>query len=199
MTAFLGLAIAPTLLTQAIEANAAAALAEDIHTGDITAALIPNDKTLRANVITREDAVVCGSAWVDAIFSQLDTQHSTQTSIRWLKHDGEQAKANEPLFEINGNARTLLTGERVALNLLQTLSATATLARQYAELVKGTAITLLDTRKTLPGLRIAQKYAVAVGGCHNHRIGLWDAFLIKENHIAACGGITPASANNGTE
>ena len=192
MTPFLGLTVEPTLLAQAINANAAAALAEDIHTGDITAALIPNDKTISANVITREDAVVCGSAWVNAIFAQLDTQYDTQTSINWLKQDGEQAKANEPLFEISGNARTLLTGERAALNLLQTLSATATLARQYAELVKGTTITLLDTRKTLPGLRIAQKYAVAVGGCHNHRIGLWDAFLIKENHIAACGGITRA-------
>ena len=192
MAPFLGLAVEPALLKQAIEANAAAALAEDIHTGDITAALIPNNKTISANVITREDAVVCGSAWVDAIFAQLDTQYGTQTSINWLKHDGAQAKANEALFEIRGNARTLLTGERAALNLLQTLSATATLARQYASLVKGTAITLLDTRKTLPGLRIAQKYAVAVGGCHNHRIGLWDAFLIKENHIAACGGISPA-------
>ncbi|BCD98225.1 carboxylating nicotinate-nucleotide diphosphorylase [Marinagarivorans cellulosilyticus] len=192
MSEFIGLGVEPALLAQAIETNAKAALQEDINTGDITAALIPQDKSIRARVITREKAVVCGSAWVDAIFSFLDVQYGGKTNIQWLKSDGDTANANDTLFEISGNARTLLTGERAALNLLQTLSATATLARQYADLVKGTAITLLDTRKTLPGLRIAQKYAVAVGGCHNHRIGLWDAFLIKENHICACGGISAA-------
>lgn len=192
MSEFIGLGVEPALLAQAIETNAKAALQEDINTGDITAALIPQDKNIRARVITREKTVVCGSAWVDAIFSLLDAQYGGKTNIQWLKSDGDTANPNDALFEISGNARTLLTGERAALNLLQTLSATATLARQYADLVKGTAITLLDTRKTLPGLRIAQKYAVAVGGCHNHRIGLWDAFLIKENHICACGGISAA-------
>lgn len=184
------------LLTQAIHRNVHDALTEDIHTGDITAALIPHTKTISARVITREPAVMCGKAWVDEVFAQLDNTHQTQTHINWLCQEGDALTANAALFEISGNARVLLTGERTALNLLQTLCGTATLAREYANAAarysSGTAITLLDTRKTLPGLRIAQKYAVAIGGCNNHRLGLWDAYLIKENHIAACGGIKQA-------
>ncbi|HEY7774352.1 MAG TPA: carboxylating nicotinate-nucleotide diphosphorylase [Marinagarivorans sp.] len=192
MQPFEGLAVSDAQLDKAIRANTLAALAEDIESGDITAALIPADKIITARVITREPVVVCGRPWVNAVFNTLDAQYNTKTTITWHKNEGEQASADDTLFEIKGNARTLLTGERTALNFLQTLSATATTAKRYSERVKGTAITVLDTRKTLPGLRIAQKYAVAVGGCYNHRIGLWDAFLIKENHIAACGSLSCA-------
>lgn len=163
---------------------------------DITAMLIPVNEQAVANVITREDCVVSGVAWVNEVFSQLDAAQPTiePTKITWFVNDGEIVKANTTLFELDGNARTLLTGERTALNFLQTLSGTATLTSQYVQELTGTNTKLLDTRKTLPGLRSAQKYAVLCGGGVNHRIGLFDAFLIKENHIAACGGIAQAVA-----
>ncbi|WP_373389175.1 carboxylating nicotinate-nucleotide diphosphorylase [Pseudomonas alcaligenes] len=171
-----------------IDANVRCALREDIGSGDITAQLIPAERLARATVITREPAVVCGTAWVDAVFRQLDPR----VAVHWQVADSERADANQALFHLEGPARALLSGERSALNFLQTLSAVATRCRHFADLVAGTRVKLLDTRKTLPGLRLAQKYAVTQGGCHNHRIGLYDAFLIKENHIAACGGIAQA-------
>lgn len=177
-----------TALDQAIHTNVQHALYEDIGTGDITAQLIPEDKYADAQVITREDMVMCGSAWVDAIFQKL----SKNLTISWKVKDGDLVSANSILFTISGPARAILTGERAALNFLQTLSGTATLSRHYAQLVSHTNVRLLDTRKTIPGLRLAQKYAVECGGCFNHRLGLYDAFLIKENHIMACGGITQA-------
>ena len=177
-------------LAHEIEANVRRALAEDIGSGDITAQLIPAERLAHAKVITRESAVICGTAWVDAVFRQLDPR----VAVHWHIQDGQRAEANQVLFELEGPARALLSGERSALNFLQTLSAVATRCQHYADLVQGTAVKLLDTRKTLPGLRLAQKYAVTQGGCHNHRIGLYDAFLIKENHIAACGGIAQAVA-----
>jgi len=175
-------------LTQSIHENVVAALAEDVGTGDITALLIPEDEQAEATVITREDCVFCGKDWVIEVFSQIDKK----IIIEWNIDDGEEANANSILFKLRGNARGLLTGERTALNFVQTLSGTATISRYYANLVAHTPVKLLDTRKTLPGLRDAQKYAVASGGCHNHRVGLYDAFLIKENHIAASGGISAA-------
>jgi nicotinate-nucleotide pyrophosphorylase (carboxylating) len=171
-----------------IERTVRWALEEDIGSGDITAELIPADKTASATIITREAAVLCGRAWVDEVFRQLDSR----IELSWHVNDGDSIEPNQTLVTLNGNARALLTGERTALNFLQTLSGTATTAHEYAQLVKGTAIKILDTRKTIPGLRTAQKYAVLCGSCHNHRIGLYDAFLIKENHIAACGGIANA-------
>ena len=171
-----------------IDANVRCALREDIGSGDITAQLIPAERLAHATVITREPAVVCGTAWVDAVFRQLDPR----VAVHWQVADGERADANQALFHLEGPARALLSGERSALNFLQTLSAVATRCRHFADLVAGTRVKLLDTRKTLPGLRLAQKYAVTQGGCHNHRIGLYDVFLIKENHIAACGGIAQA-------
>ena len=173
-----------------IPACVARALLEDIGEGDITAMLIPEQQQAKGEVLCREHAVICGTAWVDEVFRQLDPK----TTINWLVQDGDQVVPDQVLFTLSGNARTLLTGERSALNFLQLLSGTATLARQYAELTAGNEVKILDTRKTIPGLRLAQKYAVAVGGCNNHRIGLYDAFLIKENHIAACGGIALAVA-----
>ena len=166
------------------------ALAEDVGDGDITAALIPADRQAQATIISREPAILCGTAWADEVFRQVDPQ----IKIEWLAADGDQLAPNEPSCRMSGPARGLLTGERCALNFIQTLSATATRSRYFADLVEGTGVKLLDTRKTLPGLRLAQKYAVTCGGCHNHRIGLFDAFLIKENHIAACGGIDAAVA-----
>ncbi|MGO2148098.1 MULTISPECIES: carboxylating nicotinate-nucleotide diphosphorylase [Halomonas] len=163
-------------------------LNEDIGSGDITAQLIPEDQWATATVITRESAVLCGTAWVDEIFQQLDAR----VTLRWLAADGDLLDKGQGFLELEGPARSLLTGERAALNMLQTLSATATATRRYVNLIEGTGVRLLDTRKTLPGLRLAQKYAVTCGGGHNHRIGLWDAFLIKENHISACGGIKAA-------
>jgi len=171
-----------------VQRNVRAALAEDVGTGDITAALIAPQSHASARVITREDGVLCGRAWVDGVFAQLDAA----VSIEWLCQDGQCVSAGDVLFTAQGAARSLLTGERCALNFLQFLSGTATICRRYADLVSGTAVKLLDTRKTIPGLRDAQKYAVRCGGCHNHRIGLYDAFLIKENHIAACGTIAAA-------
>ena len=166
----------------------ARALQEDIGSGDITAQLIPQDQQASAVVISREAVVICGRPWVDEVFNQLDEN----TQIEWHISEGDSVEANQKLFTLTGNARILLTGERAALNFLQTLSGTATIAKQYAALTPNSQIKILDTRKTIPGLRLAQKYAIAVGGCQNHRIGLYDAFLIKENHIAACGGITQA-------
>ncbi|GGW49037.1 MULTISPECIES: carboxylating nicotinate-nucleotide diphosphorylase [Halomonadaceae] len=165
-------------------------LAEDLGTGDITAQLIPENQWATARVITREPAVLCGVAWVEEIFRCLDER----VTLRWQASDGELLEAQHCFLELEGPARSLLTGERAALNILQTLSATATATRRYVDLIEGTSVRLLDTRKTLPGLRLAQKYAVTCGGGHNHRLGLWDAFLIKENHIAACGGIQAAVA-----
>jgi nicotinate-nucleotide pyrophosphorylase (carboxylating) len=166
------------------------ALAEDIGPGDITAQLIPTEQTAKANIITREQCIFCGKAWVEEVFRQLDPR----VQIIWYVEDGQNAAANSLLFTLQGSARSLLTGERTALNFVQTLSGTATISKQYSDQVAHTGVKLLDTRKTIPGLRTAQKYAVACGGCHNHRIGLYDAFLIKENHIAACGGIDKAVA-----
>ncbi|MBP9956185.1 MAG: carboxylating nicotinate-nucleotide diphosphorylase [Pseudomonas sp.] len=174
-----------------ITANVRAALAEDIGSGDLTAQLIPAERVARARIITREAATVCGTAWVDEVFRQLDPR----VQVQWQVADGERVIQDQTLFSLEGPARALLSGERSALNFLQLLSGVATRCREYADLVEGTAVQLLDTRKTLPGLRLAQKYAVTCGGCHNHRIGLYDAFLIKENHIAACGGIAQAVAS----
>ena len=163
-------------------------LEEDIGSGDITAAIIPETTHAHAEVLTREDIIMSGQAWFDAVFKHLDTN----VTINWLVSEGEAVKKNTILCKVSGSARALLTGERTALNLLQLLSATATVARKYADAVADTACKILDTRKTIPGLRDAQKYAVACGGCHNHRIGLYDGVLIKENHIIAAGSITKA-------
>lgn len=171
-----------------ISANVLAALAEDVGSGDLSAQLVPAAQAARARVITREHAIVCGQAWVNEVFRQLDPE----VTVTWHCADGEAVEANQTLFELAGRARALLTGERAALNFLQLLSGTATRCRHFADLIEGLPARLLDTRKTIPGLRIAQKYAVSCGGCHNHRIGLYDAFLIKENHIAACGSISAA-------
>jgi nicotinate-nucleotide pyrophosphorylase (carboxylating) len=171
-----------------IERNVRAALAEDIGSGDITAALIAADAHASGRVFTREDGIQCGAPWVDAVFAQLDSA----VRIEWHREDGQPLQAGDTLFSFTGPARSLLTGERSALNFLQLLSGTASTCRRYADLVAGTNVRLLDTRKTIPGLREAQKYAVRCGGCHNHRMGLYDAFLVKENHIAACGGIAAA-------
>ncbi|SMF02808.1 nicotinate-nucleotide pyrophosphorylase [carboxylating] [Alteromonadaceae bacterium Bs31] len=171
-----------------IQRAVTSALAEDVGSGDISAQLIAADKTDRAEIITREACVVCGIAWFDEVFSQL----GGISDIEWHVKDGDTVDANTTLVSLQGNTRTLLTGERTAMNFLQFLSGIATKASHYATLVKGTNIKILDTRKTIPGLRTAQKYAVNCGGCHNHRIGLFDAYLIKENHILACGGIREA-------
>jgi nicotinate-nucleotide pyrophosphorylase (carboxylating) len=168
--------------------NVRAALAEDVGSGDITAALIAPGSQATGRVLTRQDGVLCGQAWVDAVFAELDST----VNIEWHCQDGQDIRAEDVLFTVHGPAASLLTGERSALNFLQLLSGTATTCRRYAKLVSSTKVRLLDTRKTIPGLRIAQKYAVRCGGCHNHRIGLYDAFLIKENHIAACGSIAAA-------
>lgn len=182
-------------LEQEIKRAVAAALDEDLGyqtalQGDITANLIPETQIATARVICRQDAVIAGQAWVDEVFRQLgDT-----VRVSWQVKDGDSVKANATLFELSGPARTLLTGERTALNFLQTLSATATTVAAYARVLSGTNTRILDTRKTLPGMRAAQKYAVRCGGGVNHRMGLFDAFLIKENHILTCGSITRAVA-----
>ncbi|WP_445372208.1 carboxylating nicotinate-nucleotide diphosphorylase [Methylomonas sp. HW2-6] len=163
-------------------------LAEDIGDGDLTANIIPEAIQASATVVTREGMVLCGGAWFDAVFERL----SPQLMIEWVVSDGDWVAADTVLCRLSGPARALLTGERTALNLLQTLSATASVAREYANAVAGTGCKVLDTRKTLPGLRLAQKYAVRCGGCFNHRIGLFDAILIKENHILAAGSIAEA-------
>lgn len=176
-------------LQKAVADNVRAALAEDLgEVGDLTAQLIPADKRARARVITREDAVLAGRPWFDACFHALDTG----VRITWHTADGDTIEAGQTLCEIEGNARTLLSAERPALNFLQTLSGVATLTRRYVEAIAGTRARIYDTRKTLPGLRLAQKYAVRCGGGANHRTGLFDGILIKENHIAAAGGVRPA-------
>ncbi len=192
-------------LQQDIEQTVSWALCEDLgainavelkNSSDITAELIPVANTAVANIISRDDCIICGVEWVNQVFRQLDEAFELTgdkaTKITWFVNDGQTVKANTTLFELSGNARILLTGERTALNFLQSLSGTATVTSQYVERLAGTTTKLLDTRKTIPGLRSAQKYAVTCGGGVNHRIGLFDAFLIKENHIAACGGIEKA-------
>ncbi|MEY4642086.1 MAG: hypothetical protein RLZZ227_2080 [Pseudomonadota bacterium] len=178
----------PDPLLAGLQQTVAAALAEDLGSGDITAALVPETQQAEARVICREQAVICGQAWVDEVFRQVDPA----ITVRWHCSDGERILAGASVFIASGPARGLLTAERTALNFLQTLSGVATAAREYASLVQHTGVRILDTRKTVPGLRLAQKYAVRAGGCHNHRLGLYDAFLIKENHIAACGGVSAA-------
>ncbi|HEC15491.1 MAG TPA: carboxylating nicotinate-nucleotide diphosphorylase [Sedimenticola sp.] len=171
-----------------IEQQVRAALAEDIGPGDRTAVLIPPDAVTAARVISRQAAVLCGTAWFDEVFRQLDSG----IVVDWHVRDGDAIGPDQQLCALRGNTRALLTGERTALNYLQTLSGTATRARRYADAVAGTGVRILDTRKTLPGMRLQQKYAVTCGGCHNHRIGLYDAILIKENHIMAAGSIAAA-------
>jgi nicotinate-nucleotide pyrophosphorylase (carboxylating) len=166
----------------------AGALAEDIGSGDLTAALIPAERLGRASVITRESAIACGVPYVEAVFAQVDAR----ARIHWHIAEGDSIAAGQLLFEVDGPARSLLTAERTALNFLQLLCGTATAAHSYAALLEGTNCRLLDTRKTIPGLRMAQKYAVRVGGGHNHRMGLFDGILIKENHIMAAGSIADA-------
>lgn len=166
----------------------AAYLAEDVGSGDLTATIIPESAKASAKVVTREGMVLCGREWFDAVFRQIEPS----IHIAWYFKDGDEVAADSLLCQVQGSARALLTGERTALNVLQTLSATASLARRYAKAVDGTGCKVLDTRKTLPGLRLAQKYAVKCGGCVNHRIGLFDAVLIKENHIIAAGSIQAA-------
>ena len=180
--------IAPELLRQARIENVAQSLREDIGDGDITARLIPADKQATGRVITRETATIAGREWVDEVFRQVDPA----VELNWQVADGETVSPDQVLFTMQGSARSLLSSERAALNWLQSLSGVATACAGYAARVAHTGVRLLDTRKTLPGLRLAQKYAVTCGGCFNHRIGLWDAFLIKENHIAACGSIAQA-------
>lgn len=177
----------PDYVRDDIQRNVSFALEEDIRSGDITAQLIDADNETTATIITREEAVMCGIPWADEVFRQLG-----DVRIEWHVQDGDRLAADTTLCTLHGNTRKILTGERTALNFLQTLMGTATTARRYADAVAGTNVTILDTRKTLPGLRAGQKYAVLCGGCQNHRIGLYDAFLIKENHVAACGGITAA-------
>ena len=170
--------------------NVQAFLDEDIGSGDITALIIDETRVAVAKVITREAMVCCGQDWFDAVFKTLNAD----IQVEWHVHEGQWLEANTLLCTLRGNARSLLTGERTALNLLQTLSAISTQARIYANKVAGTGCKVLDTRKTIPGLRDAQKYAVACGGCHNHRVGLYDGILIKENHIIAAGSIAQAVA-----
>lgn len=175
-----------------LSSQVAFALAEDVGSGDITAQLIPLEENITATIISRENAILCGQAWAEEVFSQLDES----VKLTWFAKDGDNIKPDQVFLQLSGNARSILTGERCALNFLQTLSYTATITRNYTNLVADTELTLLDTRKTIPGLRLAQKYAVTIGGqkggAKNHRIGLYDAFLIKENHIMACGSIKKA-------
>ncbi len=179
-----------TNLPQDLAQQVQTALREDVGTGDVTAQLVPAAQRAQGRVVTRENAVICGQAWVDETFRQLDPA----IRLHWLVQDGARISAGGKVFEIEGPARPILTGERTALNFLQLLSATATEAHRYADAVAGTGCTILDTRKTLPGLRTAQKYAVRCGGADNHRMGLYDMVLIKENHIAAAGSIGAAIA-----
>ena len=177
-------------LDLAISQDVQRALAEDVGSGDVTAQLVENT-LIKAQVISRQFAVICGQQWFDSVFSHL----SEQVEIRWLIADGESCVANQVLCELTGPTRALLTGERAALNFLQTLSGTATRTHRYVQAVQSTNARILDTRKTIPGLRLAQKYAVTCGGGTNHRLGLYDAILIKENHIEAAGSIANAVAN----
>ncbi|MBI2311101.1 MAG: carboxylating nicotinate-nucleotide diphosphorylase [Betaproteobacteria bacterium] len=175
-------------LASEIESNVTAALVEDVGSGDLTAGLIPADARARATVVSREAAVLCGAAWFEACFRRLDPA----IRIEWTAKDGDALSASQTLCRIEGRARAMLTAERPALNFLQMLSAIATRTRQFVDAVQGTRAAIVDTRKTLPGLRLAEKYAVRCGGGENHRMGLYDGILIKENHIMAAGGITPA-------
>jgi len=175
---------------QDLEANVRSALQEDIGSGDISVSLIPAEERAVAQVICRETAVICGQPWVNEVFRQIDPS----IDIDWEVSEGAQCQGNDLIFKAYGSAKNILSAERTALNFLQILSGTATIARRYAELVQHTAVKVLDTRKTIPGLRLAQKYAVTQGRCYNHRMGLYDAFLLKENHINACGGIAEAIA-----
>lgn len=184
------MSISQQLLEQSIQLNIQQALQEDIGDGDITALLTPEDEQATATIISREDMILAGQPWVNALIAAFDPS----VEITWLKNDGDLVRANETIFKLAGSARSLLTVERPALNFVQTLSAVATKTAEYVKQLDGLNTKLLDTRKTLPGLRIAQKYAVAVGGGQNHRLGLFDAFLIKENHIMAAGGIAQAIA-----
>lgn len=184
------MSISQQLLEQSIQLNIQQALQEDIGDGDITALLTPEDEQATATIISREDMILAGQPWVNALIAAFDSS----VQITWLKNDGDLVRANETIFKLSGSARSLLTVERPALNFVQTLSAVASKTAEYVKQLDGLNTKLLDTRKTLPGLRIAQKYAVAVGGGQNHRLGLFDAFLIKENHIMAAGGIAQAIA-----
>ena len=184
------MSISQQLLEQSIQLNIQQALQEDIGDGDITALLTPEDEQATATIISREDMILAGQPWVNALIAAFDPS----VQITWLKNDGDLVLANETIFKLAGSARSLLTVERPALNFVQTLSAVASKTAEYVKQLDGLNTKLLDTRKTLPGLRIAQKYAVAVGGGQNHRLGLFDAFLIKENHIMAAGGIAQAIA-----
>lgn len=184
------MSISQQLLEQSIQLNIQQALQEDIGDGDITALLTPKDEQATATIISREDMILAGQPWVNALIAAFDPS----VQITWLKNDGDLVLANETIFKLAGSARSLLTVERPALNFVQTLSAVASKSAEYVKQLDGLNTKLLDTRKTLPGLRIAQKYAVAVGGGQNHRLGLFDAFLIKENHIMAAGGIAQAIA-----
>ena len=184
------MSISQQLLEQSIQLNIQQALQEDIGDGDITALLTPEDEQATATIISREDMILAGQPWVNALIAAFDPS----VQITWLKNDGDLVFANETIFKLAGSARSLLTVERPALNFVQTLSAVASKTAEYVKQLDGLNTKLLDTRKTLPGLRIAQKYAVAVGGGQNHRLGLFDAFLIKENHIMAAGGIAQAIA-----
>jgi len=179
-----------SMLPPDLPAQVARSLAEDVGSGDVTAALIDGSAQARATLLTREEAVLCGTAWVDETFRQLDPA----VRIHWHAQEGDKVAANSILCDIVGPARAMLTGERTALNFLQTLSGTATITRRYTEAVEGTGCSILDTRKTIPGLRQAQKYAVRVGGGRNHRLGLYDMVLIKENHIIAAGSVAAALA-----
>nr|MBL8410662.1 carboxylating nicotinate-nucleotide diphosphorylase [Dechloromonas sp.] len=179
-----------TPLAPEIARNVDASLAEDIGAGDLTASLVPGDRQVKATVISREAGVLCGTAWFDECVRRLDPQ----AKVSWKAADGDRLVANQLLCEIEGNGRALLSAERSALNFLQLLSAVASKARVYADEIASTKAQVVDTRKTLPGLRIAQKYAVRCGGGGNHRLALWDAILIKENHIHAAGGIAEAMA-----
>ena len=184
------MSIPAALLEQAIQINIQHALQEDIGDADITALLTPKDEQATATIITRQNMVLAGQPWVNALIQAYDPS----VQITWLKNDGDAVSANETLYTLKGSARSLLTIERPALNFIQTLSAVATKTAEYLKHLEGTHTKLLDTRKTLPGLRIAQKYAVAIAGGQNHRLGLFDAFLIKENHIMAAGSIAQAIA-----
>lgn len=181
---------APPELPADLREQVQRALAEDLGSGDVTAALVPATQTAVARITARDSAILCGQAWVAEVFRQLDPG----IQVDWRLPEGARVEAGSVACELRGLARPLLTGERTALNFLQTLSATATAARRYVDAVAGTRTRILDTRKTIPGLRLAQKYAVRVGGAYNHRIGLFDAILVKENHIVAAGGIAAAVA-----
>lgn len=178
-------------LLEGLEETVRRALEEDIGSGDITAELVPAEHEATATVICRQHATLCGKPWINAVFNQVDPG----IQVDWQQHDGDSVSPQDVIFIARGKSRSLLTAERTALNFLQTLSSVATSAKTLADLVQHTSVKILDTRKTIPGLRLAQKYAVQVGGCSNHRIGLFDAFLIKENHIKACANITNAIEN----